>query len=128
MINSTQYPIYAGIHIATICNPRIEYANNVNNPRRPTDRIRALAMNFQLELLDESRQPTGLFVSGGVSLASRHGHQAPIIRLADAVGCFIDPDCFEDSIFENAIVKVEIELHLQPHLGLMAVPVKYFNA
>ena len=122
------FPIRPGLHLARIHNPNIFESPNVNNPRRPTELIKGLSMNFRLELLDECRNPTGLLVPAGVSLVSRHGRQAPIVRLADAAGCYIDPDNFEESAFEDAVLKVEIELHIKPHLGLIAVPVNYFKA
>lgn len=127
-MNASLFPIPPGLHLAKICDPDIIKSPNVKNPKRPSEFIKGLSMNFQLELLDENRRSTELFVRGGVSLSSRQGHQSPILRLANAAGCYIDPDGFDKAEFENAVVMVEIELHIKPHLGLIAVPVNYFKA
>ena len=128
MIKSKAYPITAGTHLAIIRNPKIFESTNTSNYMKPTERIRALAMNFRLELLNSNRESTGQLVSGGVSLASRHGRRAPLMRLAYAARCLIDPDDFHESEFEDAIVKVEVELCTPPHMGLIAIPKKYSRA
>ncbi len=127
-MKANMFPISPGLHLAQIRDPNVIKSPNVKNPKKPSEFIKGLSMNFQLELLDDKRRSTGLYVSGGASLSSRHGHQAPILRLADAAGCYIDPDDFEKADFENAVVLVEIELYIKPHLGLIAVPVNYFKA
>lgn len=127
-MNANLFPISPGLYLAQIREPDIIESPNVKNPKKPSEFIKGLSMNFQLELLDEKHRSTGLYVLGGASLSSRHGHQAPILRLADAVGCYINPDNFKPAEFENAVVLVEIELHIKPHLGLIAVPVNYFKA
>jgi len=97
----------------------------INQRKNAVERHRCL--NYTVRVFAPGEKE-GRLLQGGIPLDKTRGNYAPIIRFFKQIGCFRDPDDFDEKEFEGRRVFVDTGVIFDKKLGLRPYVLRFYPA